>query len=85
MNSATLALFVLVASGAVGVLGLWQLLAGTSRSAELAARGQATPALSTQLESADSSRRVRLSRSATRLREPSMESTRTVPVESQVA
>ena len=32
---------VLLASGAVGVLGLWQLLAGTSRSAELAARGQA--------------------------------------------
>ena len=31
----------LLASGAVGVLGLWQLLAGTSRSAELAARGQA--------------------------------------------
>jgi tight adherence protein B len=41
MSSATLALLVLLASGAVGVLGLWQLLAGTSRSAELAARGQA--------------------------------------------
>ena len=41
MNSATLALPVLLASGAVGLVGLWQLLAGTSRSAELAARGQA--------------------------------------------
>jgi tight adherence protein B len=41
MSSASLALLVLLASGAVGVLGLWQLLAGTSRSAELAARGRA--------------------------------------------
>lgn len=41
MSSASLALLVLVASGAAGVLGLWQLLADTSRSAELAARGQA--------------------------------------------
>jgi tight adherence protein B len=41
MTSAGWALVVLAASGAVGLLGLWQLLAGTSRSAALAARGQA--------------------------------------------
>ncbi|WP_028066266.1 type II secretion system F family protein [Solirubrobacter soli] len=41
MSSAGWALVVLAASGAVGLVGLWQLLAGTSRSAELAARGQA--------------------------------------------
>ncbi len=41
MNSATYALLLLLASGAVGVLGIWQLLAGTSRRAELAERGQA--------------------------------------------
>jgi tight adherence protein B len=41
MSSAGWALVVLAVSGAVGLLGLWQLLAGTSRSAELAARGQA--------------------------------------------
>jgi tight adherence protein B len=41
MSSASLALALLLASGAIGVLGLWQLLAGTSRSAELAARGRA--------------------------------------------
>jgi tight adherence protein B len=41
MSSATLALLLLLVSGAAGVLGLWQLLAGTSRRAELALRGQA--------------------------------------------
>jgi tight adherence protein B len=41
MSSATYALLLLLVSGAVGVLGLWQLIAGTSRSAELAARGRA--------------------------------------------
>jgi tight adherence protein B len=41
MSSATYALLLLLASGTVGVLGLWQLIAGTSRSAELAERGQA--------------------------------------------
>jgi tight adherence protein B len=41
MTSASYALLLLLVSGAIGVLGLWQLLAGTSRSAELAARGQA--------------------------------------------
>ena len=41
MSNASYALVLLLASGAVGVLGMWQLLAGTSRSAELAARGQA--------------------------------------------
>jgi succinate dehydrogenase hydrophobic anchor subunit len=41
MSSASLALLMLVASGAAGVLGLWQLLADTSRSAELAAGGPA--------------------------------------------
>jgi tight adherence protein B len=40
MTSATYALLLLLASGAVAVLGLWQLLAGTSRKAELAARGR---------------------------------------------
>ncbi len=42
MASAGWALLLLVASAAIGLLGLWQLLAGTSRRAELAARGQAT-------------------------------------------
>lgn len=42
MTSAGWALLLLLASGLVGLLGLWQLLAGTSRSAELAARGQIT-------------------------------------------
>lgn len=41
MTSASQALLLLLASGTIGVLGLWQLLAGTSRSAELAERGQA--------------------------------------------
>lgn len=41
MNTAGYALALLAASGAVGVLGLWQLLAGGSRRAELAARGRA--------------------------------------------
>ncbi len=41
MTSASWALLLLLFSGMVGVLGLWQLLAGTSRSAELAARGTA--------------------------------------------
>jgi len=41
MSSATLAMLLLLVSGVVGVLGLWQLLAGTSRRAELALRGQA--------------------------------------------
>jgi tight adherence protein B len=41
MSSAGWALVVLAASGAVGLVGLWQLLAGTARSAERAARGQA--------------------------------------------
>jgi tight adherence protein B len=40
MTSATYALLLLLATGAVAVLGLWQLLAGTSRKAELAARGR---------------------------------------------
>ena len=40
MTSATWAMLLLVASGALGLLGLWQLLAGGSRSAELAARGR---------------------------------------------
>ena len=42
MTAAGWALLLLVASAAIGLLGLWQLLAGTSRRAELAARGQAT-------------------------------------------
>jgi tight adherence protein B len=41
LSSATPALLLLIASGAVGVLGLLQLLAGTSRKAELAERGRA--------------------------------------------
>ncbi len=40
MSSASLALLLLVAAGTLGLLGLWQLLAGGSRRAELAARGQ---------------------------------------------
>ena len=40
MTGATWAMLLLVASGALGMLGLWQLLAGGSRSAELAARGR---------------------------------------------
>jgi tight adherence protein B len=40
MTDAGWGLILLLASGAVGLLGLWQLLAGTSRRAELAARGQ---------------------------------------------
>jgi tight adherence protein B len=41
VNDAGYALLLLAASGAVGVLGLWQLLAGGSRRAQLAARGRA--------------------------------------------
>jgi tight adherence protein B len=41
MSTASWALALLMFSGAVGVLGLWQLLAGTSRKAELAERGRA--------------------------------------------
>jgi tight adherence protein B len=41
MSTASWALALLLCSGAVGVLGLWQLLAGTSRKAELAERGRA--------------------------------------------
>jgi tight adherence protein B len=41
MSSATWALLLLLVSGAIGVLGLLQLLAGTSRKAELAERGRA--------------------------------------------
>ena len=41
MTTASWALALLLFSGAVGVLGLWQLLAGTSRKAELAERGRA--------------------------------------------
>lgn len=40
MNSASWALLLLVATGVVGLLGIWQLLAGGSRRAELAARGR---------------------------------------------
>jgi tight adherence protein B len=40
MSSATWAMLLLLASGAIGMLGLWQLLAGGSRRAELAARGR---------------------------------------------
>jgi tight adherence protein B len=40
MSGASWALLLLIASGALGLLGLWQLLAGTSRRAELAERGQ---------------------------------------------
>jgi tight adherence protein B len=42
MNSAGWAMLLLVVSGTIGVLGLWQLLAGSTRRAELAARGNAT-------------------------------------------
>ncbi len=41
MTSASWAMVVLMATGVFGLLGLWQLLAGTSRRAELAARGRA--------------------------------------------
>jgi tight adherence protein B len=41
MTSASWALILLLFTGLVGLLGLWQLLAGTSRRAELAERGQA--------------------------------------------
>jgi tight adherence protein B len=41
MTSASYALLLLAASGAIFVLGLWQLLSGGSRKAELALRGQA--------------------------------------------
>jgi tight adherence protein B len=41
MNSASYAMLLLAASGAIFVLGLWQLLSGGSRKAELAMRGQA--------------------------------------------
>jgi tight adherence protein B len=41
MTSASYAMLLLAASGAIFVLGLWQLLAGGSRRAELAMRGQA--------------------------------------------
>jgi tight adherence protein B len=40
VSSASLALLLLVFSGALGLVGIWQLLAGGSRRAELAARGQ---------------------------------------------
>jgi tight adherence protein B len=41
MTSASWATVLLSVTGVVGMLGLWQLLAGGSRSAELAARGRA--------------------------------------------
>jgi tight adherence protein B len=41
MSSASLALLLLLASGLLGLLGLYQLIAGTSRRAELAERGRA--------------------------------------------
>jgi tight adherence protein B len=41
VNDAGYALLLLAATGAIGILGLWQLLAGGSRRAELAARGRA--------------------------------------------
>jgi tight adherence protein B len=41
MNSATYALLLLVLTGVFAIMGLWQLLAGGSRKAELALRGQA--------------------------------------------
>jgi tight adherence protein B len=44
VNNAVLALLLLVASGTLGILGLWQLLAGGTRSAQLAARGQISAA-----------------------------------------
>lgn len=40
MSQASIALLVLVVSALAGLVGLWQLLAGTSRRAELAQRGQ---------------------------------------------
>src|SRR3954462_13653177 len=42
MSSAGWAMELLVTAGAIGMLGLWQLLAGSSRRAELAARGHGT-------------------------------------------
>jgi tight adherence protein B len=42
MTSASWAMVLLLVAGALGMLGLWQLLAGTSRRAELAARGRAS-------------------------------------------
>src|SRR4051812_49915850 len=41
MNSATYALLLLVVTGGLAIVGLWQLLAGGSRKAQLALRGQA--------------------------------------------
>jgi tight adherence protein B len=41
VNSATYAILLLLVTGALFMLGLWQLLAGGSRRAELALRGQA--------------------------------------------
>ena len=41
MTSASWAMVLLLVAGVVGILGLWQLMAGTSRRAELAARGRA--------------------------------------------
>jgi tight adherence protein B len=41
VNDAGYAMLLLAGSGAVGIVGLWQLLAGGSRRAELAARGRA--------------------------------------------
>jgi tight adherence protein B len=41
VNDAGYALLLLVVAGAIGILGLWQLLAGGSRRAQLAARGRA--------------------------------------------
>jgi tight adherence protein B len=40
MNSAALAMLLLLASGLIGLIGVWQLLAGSGRRAELAERGQ---------------------------------------------
>jgi tight adherence protein B len=40
LSSASLALVLLLASGTLGLLGIWQLLAGGSRRAELTARGR---------------------------------------------
>jgi tight adherence protein B len=42
MTSASWALLLLLVSGGALLIGLWQLLAGSTRRAELAARGQAT-------------------------------------------
>jgi tight adherence protein B len=41
VNDAGYAMLLLAGTGAVGIVGLWQLLAGGSRRAELAARGRA--------------------------------------------